>query len=68
MDQVNVALVPTLISTRYSIAFLLEQAGRLEEAVGEWRSIIRFLKVNGWDIVIGGDKLALPQFRCSFKA
>lgn len=43
-------LDPKLIGTRFSAAFLLEHAGRLEEAIHEWKEIISFLQNNGFHL------------------
>ncbi|MFC3769751.1 tetratricopeptide repeat protein [Paenibacillus sp. GCM10012303] len=40
-------LDPKLIRTRFSAVFLLEHAGRLEEAIHEWKEIVTFLHANG---------------------
>ncbi|MBD2860559.1 tetratricopeptide repeat protein [Paenibacillus oceani] len=41
-------LDPKLIRTRFSAVFLLEHAGRLEEAIHEWKEIVSFLHANGF--------------------
>lgn len=46
----TLAADPTLVDARYSLAFLLERLGRLEEAAEQWRAIIDFLKANGFEI------------------
>lgn len=44
------AIDPAVVDARYSMAFLFERLGRLEEAAGQWRAIIDFLKKGGFEI------------------
>ena len=46
-------LDPADFSTVYASAFLLEEAGRLAEAVGAWRQILAYSEAQGWDLDTG---------------
>jgi tetratricopeptide (TPR) repeat protein len=41
---------PTDFSTVYASAFLLEEAGRLAEAVQSWRQILAYSEARGWEL------------------
>lgn len=44
------ALDPEALDGRYGSAFLLEEAGRLDDAIAEWRFIIRWSEARGNDL------------------
>lgn len=41
---------PTDFSTIYASAFLLEEVGRLAEAIGSWREILAYSEAQGWEL------------------
>lgn len=43
-------LDPVYISSRFSRAFILERLSRLNEAVDEWKLIIKYLHDSGFEI------------------
>lgn len=48
--KTSVELDPVYISSRFSRAFILERLSRLNEAVDEWKLIIKYLHDNGFEI------------------
>lgn len=48
--KTSVELDPIYVSSRFSRAFILERLSRLNEAVDEWKLIIKYLYDNGFEI------------------